>query len=213
MARSSDDIFTLEFDEFDDFPQFGINSKRETATHLSNQGNASRKTYLDELDELLTESCHNHSKQQTDTSTSDLGISRITISRPIRPSASGMFKQLSGVSIAHIPTYAGGGPSMEAEEILEAIEHNRSAFSKPPSKSGVKLGGWVESVGNLSSQKLPVSYTNYMDRPSSAAVSQQRTNFQPTLLGSKPTPKRSVFQAAGVNSLDSSKGNGTPKLG
>lgn len=208
MARSSDDILTLEFDEFDDFPQFGINSKRETATHLSNQDNASRKTYLDELDELLTESCHNHSKHQTDTSTSDLGISRNTISRPIRPSASGMFKQLSGVSIAHIPTYAGGGPSMEAEEILEAIEHNRSAFSKPSSKSGVKLGGWVESVGNPSSR-----YTNYMDRPSTAAVSQHRTNFQPTLLGAKPTPKRSVFQVAGVNSLDSSKGNGTPKLG
>jgi hypothetical protein len=221
MAESYDDILTLEpEDELGAVDDFEIGNKTVPRVQqpiynvLGLQKPARNNDYLDELDKILAETLNYAPNSEVETIVRKkpeewgVGIIRVPIAKPIRPSATGMFKQLNGIGIAHTPIFQ-EEPCKDSEEMLLGSLQCISAFSKPEKKI-MKQGGWVGGAFSNPQKKAP-SQTSLMDRPTTAA-SQFRPNYQPTLHDVKPPTRRSIFQTAATNSLESVKEGWNPTV-
>lgn len=221
MAGSYDDILTLELESeleaVDDCERDNktIPSVQKFTHNAHSLQKPSRNNYYsDELDHILAKSLNYDPNRRVETivrkKSEELGedIIRVPISRQIRPSATGMFKQGNGIGIAHTQFFQ-EEPSKDSEDFLLGSLQCISAFSKPEKKI-MKQGGWVGGEFSNPQKKVP-SQTSLMDRPTTAA-SQFRPNYQPTFHNVKPPTRRSIFQTAATNSLESAKGGCNPTV-
>ncbi len=210
MAQSNDErIFDIEVD-LDEMNGFGLVEKAATQVYQPIQAPflkipTRKNAFIDEIDKLLEESLGYVSSIQEETYGRKILLEEVhsvkdaSICRTQMPSVIGMFKAQN--LSQEVPTQ---------KSVAFTLESSRStgAFSTlKPVKKIAQQGGWIEGSVCIQSQKLQ-SNLGQIDRPTTAFSSQRRTtNPEPSLLlGVKPANKRSIFQAAAANNLESLKG-------
>ena len=210
MAQSNDErIFDLEV-ELEEMNGFGLVEKAVTQVYQPIQAPflkipARKNAFIDEIDKLLEESLGYVSSIQEETDGRKIPLEEVyrvkdaSISRTQMPSVVGMFKAQNLNQEA---------PTQKSVAVTFESSRSTGAFSTlKPVKQRAQQGGWIEGSVCIQSQKLQ-SNLRQIDRPTTAFPSQLRTtNPDPSpLLGVKPANKRSIFQAAAANNLESSKG-------
>ena len=205
MAQSNDEIiFDLDVD-IEEIDEFGLGEKSVTQVYQPIKSSflkpsSCKNTFIDEIDKLLEESLGYVPRIRQETYSR-----KIPVEDAVR--VNDRTQMLSDVGMFKPRNLSQAGSTKESVGVTLVSSQSISAFSKhKPAKQLVHQGGWIEA-GVCQSQKWSSKSTQF-DRPTTALPSQRMIDsIQQSSFGEKSASKRSIFQTAAANNLDSEKGS------